>query len=164
MATTFALIRANYCGSGTARGLLEQIAPTLAADRGFERSRARNKLLRDWADGKSSAQFRKYEWLRTGEATEPEVLANPLLRVEEATLTVAYPVLPGLYGADDLDSMEDLIRGDARQLRDVLLSPGNLITSCIAVVPRINPPERGELVWFQDLVCELTYYEAQTLT
>lgn len=163
--TTFALIRANYCGSSLVRGLLEELLPTVAPDRGFERSRARNMPLREWADGKSSIQFRKFEWHRSSEANEPFVLLpDTIMRIERATLTVAYPAMPALYGPDDLDSMEDVIRADAAQLRDALISPGNLIAGCCAVLPVIEEPERNTLVWFQSIVCELTYYESQALT
>lgn len=163
--TTHALIRTRYCGSSSARGVLEALAPTLCSDRGFERSRVRNKLLADWADGSSSIQFRKFEWLRSGPAGEPLVLLpDVILRIELATVTVAYPALPALYGTDDMDSMEDLIRSDARQFRDALLSPGNLVSGCCAVLPTILEPLRNDAIWFQSIVCELTYYEGQTLT
>ena len=162
--TTFALIRARYAGTATARGVLEDLTPTIVTDRGFERARPRSKALRDWADGKSSAQFRKYEWTRSGPATEPLVLLpDTILRIEQATLLVAYPIAPALYGDNDLDSMEDLIRSDARQLRDALIDPNNLVDGCCAVLPTIETPERNDLVWFQPIVCELTYYEGQTL-
>jgi hypothetical protein len=164
MATTFAAIRQRYCGSIAVRGLIEDIVPRLSTDKPFMRSLVRNKPLRTWATGKNSSEFRKFEWLRTGEAEEPEVLADPMLRNEQATLTIAYPVQLGLYGPDDQDSMEDLIRSDAHQVRDVLLSGGNLLTDCIAVLPTIVEPERGEAVWFQPIVCKLIYFESQTLT
>lgn len=163
--TTHATIRTKYAGSSAIRGVLEALQPTRSTDRGFERSRVRNKLLADWADGSTSAQFRKFEWLRTGPAAEPHVLLpDTILRIEEATVTIAYPVLPALYGADDMDSMEDMIRADARQFRDALLSPGNLVDGCCAVLPTILEPNRGDTIWFQSVVCELTYYESQTLT
>lgn len=163
--TTHAIVRAKYCGSSSVRGVLEALTPTLVTDRGFERARPRNKLLIDWADGTSSIQFRKFEWLRTAPSVEPLVLLpDTILRVDQATVTVAYPVMPALYGTDDLDSMEDLIRSDARQFRDALLSPGNLVAGCCAVLPTIQEPQRGDKVWFQSIVCELTYYESQTLT
>lgn len=162
--TTFGTIRAKYCGTSTVRGVLEQLTPTVATDRGFERSHVRNKLLREWADGKTSIQFRKFEWLRTGPATEPHVLLpDTILRVEQATVTIAYPVMPALYGTDDLDSMEDVMRADARQFRDALIDPGNLVDGCAAVLPTIEAPERDPFIWFQSIVCELTYYESQTL-
>lgn len=164
MATTWDAIRLRYCGSTTARGRIEQITPTICSDKPFKRSPQRSKLLRDWADGTNSIQFRAFEWLRTGPAQEPETLSDPKLTVEQATLTIAYPVMPSLYGTDDLDSMETLIRTDARLVRDVLLSPGNLVAQCHAVLPVIQQPERNERVWFQDIVCELIYYESQTLT
>lgn len=163
--TTLGAIRAQFCGSTTARGVLEALTPTVSSDRGFERSRVRNKTLRDWADGKSSIQFRKFDWLRTGAVTEPFVLLPDVIqRIEQVAVTIAYPNMPALYGTDDVDSMEDVIRADARQFRDALLSPGNLISGAIAVLPTIAEPERGEAVWFQEIRCEVQYYEAQTLT
>ena len=163
--TTFGAIRARYCGSTTARGVLEALTPAVANEFPFERSSVRSKRLREWADGKASTQFRKFELVRSGDTFEPLVLLpDVIMRQEQATLTIAYPVGPALYGLDDLDSMEDLIRSDAHQLRDALLSPGNLLLGCNAVLPTISPPERNETIWFQDIVCELTYYESQTLT
>lgn len=163
--TTHAIIRTKYCGSSSVRGVLEALTPALSTSQNFERSRVRNKLLADWADGTSSIQFRKFEWLRSGPAGEPLVLLpDVILRIEQATLTVAYPNMPALYGSDDLDSMEDLIRSDAKQLRDALISPGNLVSGCCAVLPTILEPQRDEKIWFQSIICELTYYESQTLT
>lgn len=163
--TTHAAIRTKYCGSTSIRGVLEALNPALSSERGFERARPRNKLLADWADGSSSIQFRKFEWLRSAPSAEPLVLLpDTIMRVDQATVTVAYPTMPALYGTDDLDSMEDLIRSDARQFRDALLSPGNLVDGCCAVLPTIQEPQRGDKVWFQSIVCELTYYETQTLT
>lgn len=160
---TFRLIRVHYAGTPTIRGLIEGITPTYASDRRFERSHVRNKRLRDWADGKGSIQFRKFEFTRAGPAVEPNVLLpDTILRYERALVTIAYPILPALYGSEDLDSMEDLIREDARQVRDVLLDPDNLQDGVSAVLPTILEPERDESVWFQGIDCELIYYEGQT--
>ena len=160
--TTWATMRAHYCGSQTQRGVLEALTPATSPERPFCRSRA-NKPLREWADGTTSAAFRQFEWSRTGDAVEPNVfLPDVILREEQATLTVAYPDMPMLYGGD-VASMEDLIREDARKLRDALLSPGNLPAGVLAVMPSILAPERGDDIWFQEIVCELIYYEAQTL-
>lgn len=160
--TTWAAIRANYCGSQTVKGKLEALTPSTCPERQFARSRA-NKPLREWADGATSAAFRQFEWSRSGDAVEPNVLDPAvILREEQATLTVAYPDMPMLYGGD-VASMEDLIRADARQLRDALISPGNLPAGVLAVMPSIRAPERGDDIWFQEIVCELIYYEAQTL-
>lgn len=161
--TTWDLIRARFAGTTTARGVLEQLTPTLASDKPWRRAARRNVAIRDWAKG-NSGEFRSYTWTRSGSAGEPEVFASEILRREEATLTVAYPILHALYGVEDDDSVESLIRGDARQLRDALLSPGNLISGLQAVLPVIQPPERGEKVWFQDITCTLVYFEAETLT
>lgn len=162
--TTWRAIRAHYAGTMTARGVLEGLTPTLAQDIAFERSRVRNKPLRRWADGKTSAQMRKFEWSRTSQATEPLVLLpDTIMRVEQATLTLAYPVMPALYGTEDLDSMEDLIRLDAAQLRDALISPGNLPDGVCAVLPTIAVPDRGDFIWFQEISCEVQYYESQTI-
>ena len=161
--TTLALIRKNYCGSQTTRGVLEAITPSYSTDKPFARSRA-NKPLREWATGTSSAAFRQFEWYRTGDAADPNVL-DPAerLTIERVTITIAYPELPMLYGPD-VESIEDAIRADAKQLRDALLSPGNLIAGCQCVMPTIRPPERGLAIWFQDIDCEVTYFESQTLT
>lgn len=161
--TTWDLIRAQFAGTTTARGVLEGLTPTLASDKTFRRAPRKNLEIRNWAQG-NSGEFRAYTWTRTGEAGEPEIFASEILRRETASLVVAYPMLLAYYGTEDLDSVESLIRGDARQLRDALLSPGNLISGLQAVLPTILPPERGEKVWFQELSCTLIYFEGETLT
>lgn len=160
--TTSAAIRRQYCGSQSFKGVLERIVPTYCPNRLFQRSRV-NAPLREWATN-ASASVRQFEWRRTGPATEPNILLpDEILRIEQVAVSVAYPDLRGLYG-QDVESLEDLIRHDARQLRDALLDPGHLIDGCQAVMPTIEPPERGDEVWFQTIVCEVTYYEGQTFT
>src|SRR6185295_12167294 len=102
MTTTAALLRVNYCGSSSKHGVLEAVTPTYATDRPFARSRV-NKPLREWATGTSSAAFRAFEWRRTGDTENPNVLdPSSRLTIETYTITVAYPDLPLLYGGSDV--------------------------------------------------------------
>lgn len=160
------LIRQNYGGTATVKGKVESIVPEFSPDKPFIRNRL-FRMVREWADGKTSAAFRVFDIVRTGDANEPNILppgtGDAILRMEEVTVTIAYPDLPMLYG-DDPDSIEDTIRTDARQVRDALIDPGHLIAGCQAVMPNIKAPQRGNGIWFQDVVCEITYYEAQTFT
>jgi hypothetical protein len=158
--TTFEAIRINYAGSTKLRGLLEKLTPRSMANKGFVRLQDKNSLLRDWCGDKpTEIQFRKFEWKSTSDVTDYEVLSSPQLRTEYATLTVAYPVLSKLYGPDDLDSMESVIRADAVQLRDAILTPDNLIAGCEAAIPQIKALNRQGNVWFQEITVELIYYE-----
>ena len=164
--TTWDLIRKQFVGSTTQRGVLETLTPSLVADKPFRRVPRRNVSLRKWAQG-SSVEFRAYEWRREGDVGEPEVFAGEILRRETGVLTVAYPIKGGLaiYGDEDLDAVEALIRSDARQLRDALLSPGNVISGLHGIRPTIASLDRADdAVWFQDIVCEVIYQEAEALT
>jgi hypothetical protein len=163
MATTFALIRASFCGTSTARGLIEALTPTLLADKPFTRSR-RRQPLRAWAMGRSNC-LRHFEWVSEADVEVLGVHGQDSRMVREfATLTVAYPMLPAITGTDEIDAIEDLMRSDARQIHDCLFSPANLFADLYAVLPVIQAPERGEEVSFQSFRVEIQYREAMTLT
>jgi hypothetical protein len=88
------------------------------------------------------------------------------MRNEQVTITLAYPLALGMFGCEDLDDVEDLIRADAKQIRDAIFSAGNYVTGQLAARP-LDLPETdrgGEGIWFQDLPFDVTYYEAQSLT
>jgi hypothetical protein len=163
MATTFKAIREHFCGSSTARGLIEALTPTLIADAPFTRSQ-RRVPLRDWADGDSTC-LRHFEWVSDSDVETIGAHGQDVRMVREfATLTVAYPTMPALAGADEMDALEDLIRSDAAQIFDCLFSPANLFADLYAVMPTILAPERGDDVTFQSFRVELQYREAMTLT
>lgn len=155
--TTYADIRDNYIR------LIEAITPTLLSQLAFRRG-PRDKELAEWAGGNSAA-LRKFEIRLAGDVQDPDVMDfNDADRFEEAEILIAYPVLPALYGRDDLDELEKVMRSDARQVRDVVFSPGNYLAGQSAAFVEIMQPERGDRVWFQPLRLTLLYLESQSLT
>jgi hypothetical protein len=70
------------------------------------------------------------------------------LRSCQVRVTVAYPILPGIYGTNDLDDVEKTIRADAAQIRDALFSSGNYVSGQEATLPQpsgsLPPPDSTE--------------------
>ncbi len=163
--TTFAAIRDAY---GI---LINRLTPTTLADKGFHRPGP--KELDAMIAGTPTAQLlRGYRFMRSGDTSgDSAVLAMDLVeRVESADLVVAYPRLPELYGRYQsgghagLDDLEDTMRADARQLRDLLTSTSNLISGQIQCEVTIKAPDRSAgAVWVQTLGLTLNYYEAQSI-
>lgn len=140
---------------------IEAITPANLANYLFRRATKRYDI-RDQNPG--SALFRKFEIVRTGSAEDPPFFdPSAIEREEEMTVTVAYPVLAGLYGNNDLDDMEDVIRKDAQQIRDTLFSSTNYVTGQLAAFVTIEPVNRGGPVWFQEFTVIAKYYETQSL-
>ncbi|SRR6266540_702334 len=161
--TTFGAIRNQIVS------VIEALTPATMnrAEDKFRRCPDKRQLLETWAIAHASdGCFRKFDLRRSGDLTDPEVLdPSAIMRRELATLTMAYPVAPALYGPNDLDSMEDVIASDAQQVRDAVFSPGNLLTGQIASIVTIHDVDRAdESVWFQRFTLEIIYYHAQTLT
>jgi hypothetical protein len=146
---------------------IEALSPSSHADKLFRRGKKR-KSIREWAANQNSgsAVFRRFEIVRTGEATDPPLMdPSAVERSEDVIITVAYPVLPALYGSDDLDDLEEIARADAKQIRDVVFASDNYVSGQLAAFVTIQPLDRGdEDVWFQDLVVNVRYYEAQSLS
>lgn len=157
--TTYAAIRDNFIA------LIEALTPATQADKKFRRS-LRREALRENALQNGSASFRAFEI--TLEESEPdrEVMdPSALERNETCLLTVAYPVTLGLYGNNDRDDIESVMRADARQLRDLLFSSSSYLAGHSASFPTRLPFDReNENVWFMTLSIQLIYTEAQTLT
>jgi len=141
---------------------IQAITPTVRSDELFARSHTRLPLRIEATS--SSAFFRKFEIVRTG-ATEqpPHMDGDSVYRIEEATISVAYPAVPGAAGEDEIDDLEDLIRKDAKLIHDVIFSAGNYVSGQDIAVPVIQPVEMGEGVWFQDIVVRIQYRESMTL-
>lgn len=156
--TTYAAIRDNYIR------LIEAITPTLLSQLAFRRG-LRRQELEVWAESAGSAALRKFEIRLDGDVEDPNTMDfTDADRYEDAEILIAYPVLPALYGTDDLDEMEKVMRSDARQVRDVVFSPGNYLSGQSAAFVEIRKPERGDRVWFQPLRLSLIYLESQSLT
>lgn len=133
----------------------------------FRRCPDKRQILEAWAlEHGADNCFRKFDFRKTGAITDPEVLdIDVMLRRHLATLTMAYPVAPALYGPNDLDSMEDVIESDAHQIRDALFNPDNLVgAGHIANIVTIEDVDRANpAVWFQKFTIEVTYYHSVTL-
>lgn len=155
--TTYAAIRDNYITK------IEALAPSLLSQLAFRRGPRRHELA-VWADGAGSAALRKFE-IRLASGTPDPNLFDPtaLERHEEAVLLIAYPVMTALYGTDELDELEKVMRSDARQLRDLVFSAGNYVAGQNAAFVEIEEPERGLRVWLQPLRIALLYLESQSL-
>lgn len=126
----------------------------------------RAQMLTEWVEENcGSACFRRFDIRRVGPAEELADHGTEIQRNESLMITIAYPRLPGLYG-DSLDDMEDTIRNDARQLRDICLSTSTLISGWSAVTDiSIDEPNRDDSdVWLQTITLTANYCEAQTLT
>lgn len=155
--TTYAAIRDQQIAK------IEALTPALLSQLLFRRAPRRYELA-VWAEGAGSAALRKFEIRQASSSPDPNLFdPTALERHEEAVILIAYPVLPALYGTDDLDELEKVMRSDAHQVRDVVFSPGNYLAGQYAAFVEIEEPERGDRVWFQALRCELIYLESQTL-
>lgn len=161
--TTFKLIRNQMVT------VLEALTPATLnrPENKFRRLPDKTVTLEAWAlEHGADNGFRKFDIRRTGSFTDPEVLdptANR--RTLEATVTVAYPLNFGLYGANDIDDLEDTIDSDVVQIRDALFSSGNYLSGQLATIVTVEDTDRADdRVWFQRFLLEITYYNAQTLT
>lgn len=147
---------------------VDALTPATHSDKLYRRS-PRRYPLRVWAgeQTKSSAAFRKYEIVRTGPAIDAPLMdPSAVERVEILTMTVAYPTLPGLYatGTEERDEMDEVIRQDARQLRDTIFKSSNYLAGQSAAFVTIQAPDLGDpLMTYQDLTIEVRYLEAQSL-
>jgi hypothetical protein len=158
--TTYTSIRDNLID------VIEALTPATQASHGYRRAhRVRSLRSAAGASGRGSSVLRRFE-VRRGAADEPEA-QDPAayLRVEDFTISVAYPVAPGLYGNEDLDAVEGVIRADARQIRDAVVSAGNYVAGQQGVecASLPSPDTSADDVYYQDLTFRVSYYEAQSL-
>lgn len=164
MTTTFAAIRSQVIAS------LEGATPAAGlTNYPFRYVPERSFSLREWAESASDQVFRKFDIVRVGDSTErdPAVFSDEVGREEQMLITIAYPRLPSFYGDDGLLDMEDVIRRDARQVRDLLWS-GSVIGAVSGwsgtKATSIAEPERDGDVWFQTVTATLLYCESATYT
>lgn len=148
--------------------VFEAATPSVLPTDKFNRCPDRDLTLVEWCVNNASDQcLRKFDIWRTSGTTDPNKLdpAEVQRTDEQLTITVAYPRLPRLYGTEGLASMDDVMRRDARQLRDLCMSGSSLISGWSGVTDvTIDPPNRDGEVWFQSIVITTNYCEAQTLT
>ena len=163
MTTTLAAIRDRI------KTVIEAATPATAPVQDVFRYRpTRMQNVEEWSADNAAACFRIFDIRRVGDLPDSqgwqpdEIMRND----EQLMITVAYPRLCDIYGAS-YESMEDCLRSDARQLRDLCISPStaagvsswSAVNGCV-----IHEPERDGDVWFQRLTISLAYCEAQTLT
>lgn len=156
--TTFWDIRDNYVT------LITALTPTFLPQIKFDQQ-PNNIELRTFTDLAGSAALRKFDFERSGDATEPPYMDWPVMeRNEGMRLTVAYPTLYALYGRSDLNDIDKVVRSDARQLRDTLFGQINYLpgqSACFVVIKEVDKSDPS--CWFQVFECSLIYTEAQSI-
>lgn len=158
--TTLALAVANLAT------VVQTIAPSSLTERTFVRI-PRKYVLRDFvAAGAGVQSFRKFEIQRPGSTEHPGAMDPAVtLKVKELDLVIAYPSqVPGLYGEDGLDDLEDVIDGDADTLWTAIFHPENLIDGVILQEPQSPAVERGDSVWFLTIPVRVHLYVGTELT
>jgi hypothetical protein len=154
--TTYTAIRDNSIA------LLEAATPYKLAQLKFRRS-PRHRSILDWAPSAGSAALRAFEFRRESELEDPGLYLTVIERDEEMRLTVAYPVLPSLYGSDELDELECVMRSDLTLFRDVLFSGSNYLAGqSLAFIAPADPDRSDERVWFANVIVRLRFSEAVT--
>lgn len=154
--TTLDAIRANTIA------IIEALTPTTLTDVLFRRA-DRSADIREVST--TDGALRTFEVRRTGGVQKVMgVLASDQdYRTEELSIIVAYPVEVGLYGLDDLDDLDDIARADARQIHDAVYSAANYLSGQNAAYPAIQALDRSRPdVWFQELIVQVEYFEAQS--
>lgn len=164
--TTFEAIRDAYYTA------IEALTPAVMtrAEYKFRRHPDRRITVRDWASAQSTdSPFRRFDMRITGDEEEAPILHPGTNSAREvnvlATLTVAYPVLPGMYGGNDLDDLDDVIESDRRQIFDALRTGANYRdgqNNCQVTV-RATDRDTAQDVWFKDFDCILTFQVAMTV-
>lgn len=146
--------------------VITALTPGALSAQRFDRA-PRRYPLRLWApqQGASTATLRKFEINRVGPRQDPGVIDPTAYFVNRDVLvTVAYPVLPALYGRNDLDDLEDIVEADALQIRDALFSPTGLASAAhqetVVVVEDLDRSDDD--VWFQPFTLTVKYFSPQT--
>jgi hypothetical protein len=156
MPTTVPLIRAQIIS------VLEAATPTRLASHKFRRSDKRTPFS-EWAT-KNSGKLRSFDVFQLSAGIELAHLhPTQVMRDEPFTIAIAYPRLTGIAGANDLDSLRDMQREDARVVRDTVFKSSNYLSGvCLMGPPVASFSEDGE-VWLTVFDFAVTFYEAQTL-
>lgn len=144
--------------------VLEGLTPTKLTDKKYRRATRRVPLRELALTNGGSGLLREFEITRDGVVQDPSILDPAMvMRVEDVTVTVAYPAQVALYGVEDLDSMEDIVRRDAAQLYDAIFNPDNYVTGQNGAIPEIGALERDGDVWFQTIRVRVHFNEAVTV-
>lgn len=162
--TTFEAIRDGFFAD------LEALTPSVLAraEYAFRRCPERRVSLRHWAERNSGdASLRKFDMRIVGDVENAPILYHDAKEVNvDAVLTVAYPVLPGVYGDQDMDDAEDTIESDQRQIYDVLRSSSNWPAGMANCEVTIRGTDRDSLedVWFKEYAMRLTFVVSSTIS
>jgi len=159
VSTTWFDIRDNYITK------IKALSPTLLSNLPFDQCDTRYEL-RDFASKAGSAGLRKFEFDRIGPVQDAPFFDFSVKETNEGMrLTVAYPTMRALYGRNDLNEMDKVLRSDARQLRDLIFSGGNYLAGQSAGFVTIQEVDKSNPdCWFSLIDVQLIYTEAQTLT
>jgi hypothetical protein len=157
--TVLSSIIANY------RDAIEATPPTRLPNYPYRRTTRRMPIEDLVVANPGSGLLRHFE-MRMVLGAVDSITLDPRqgLMIEPAELIVAYPTQVALYGKQDLDSMENIIRRDARQLHDILLSPGNYISGQNGALPGFGTVEQSRDVWLLRIPVMVHYFESQTFT
>jgi hypothetical protein len=139
---------------------ISNITPTLLAGDLF-RQLPKGYLHETWVATGSSELLRKFAWRRGLVQDPPYQESSVVQRNETVRLTVSYPDLPGLYGNSDRLEIERVMRSDARQIRDLITSPGGYLSGQHGALVRILGPIKGP-ARLQPFHVTLIYDEAVT--
>jgi len=145
---------------------IELISPAVFSQEKFRRAKY-DTDLREWAEANAgSAVLRKFEIVESSAPEQPGQLEPAAIRLtQDLTVTVAYPVTKTGAGEKGRDDLADLVKSDARQIRDVLFSGGNYPTGSQPTAPPVVAAiDRDGPVWFQEITVTVQFYEAMSLT
>ncbi len=120
--------------------VIEALTPTKLRTLPFTRC-GREYDLRAWVDAAPGAGiFRRFEIVRVGPREEPGIIDSEGSRFErDLEVLIAYPSRPhGLYGADGIRDMGDVIDADAHLLSRAIWDPANLITGANRYAARVE--------------------------
>lgn len=152
-------IRDNY--DSLIRAAIPRLLPNFRFD-----ACPRNYELSVHAGMAGSASLRKFQFDRSEIVEDPPFFHWETREVNEhMLLTMAYPTQYAIYGRDDSDDMDKVIRSDAHQLRDLIFSGGNYLVGQSAAFVKILPPLKEDpRVIYQPYDIELIYTERESLT
>lgn len=160
--TTWGTVRNNLIT------VVQAITPSLLnrPENLFRRCPDKSMSVDQWAiTHAADTCFRRFDVRRAGQWQDPEVLDPTAIRRQmPAMITVAYPVNVALYGADDLDDLENLVDSDAMQIRDAVFSPDNQVSGQTYTLVTVDDLDRADpRVWFQRFTLEVEFYTTQNL-
>jgi hypothetical protein len=123
-----------------------------------------DQILREWA-AKGGDVFRRFEVVPSSGANGATTALwfDARQTLQSLSISVAYPRTTALYGRNDLRDMERIMRQDAAQVRTAVFSPANALDGQITRSVDIMVPQRAGAVFFQDLIVNVEFTEAQVL-